>query len=902
MSDIKKYLTFFDKHEEYEQYTGSTEYIKPNVSRCEEDKHVHYGHKGYPTSVTFIESSVTVNIEDKEIQIEAIIEPADVKNKAVIWKTSNLDIATVDNKGLVTLKKPGNFVVMAKTIDGESCALCKVNCFKIVPEEIQLNKNILYMSSGDTYQLEAAILPPEASQEVEWSSSNPTAVTVDNNGLVEALVISGNSIITAKSVERPIITATCITEVAYTPVTGVQISNSAITMGSGSTYQLTANVLPERASVKGVTWSSSNPTAVTVDDNGLVTCNVMSGDDVTIIVTTDEGSFTAACNVHIEHVPVTGIILNKDTMRMKSGETKTLDAYVLPVDASNKRVTWESSDPTIATVDSNGVVTSLSYGSCNISAITEEGSFAAACSVNVKEPITGYFSIRFNSTVASKVLKASGFNNLEGSIDSGETWTPIDGTVQYDDNYTLMLRNRRVDTTARVGTFSGSSFAGELGGNILSLVYGDDFINHTGDTTIEGSSVFNGLFRECQSYIDASGLVLDVMGDDFTYAYMFYQNQGDGRYYSCTAAPELPNTSVTRSSYSYMFANCGKLVTPPELPASVVEERAYCGMFRGCSKLLVTPKLNVTSVGDSGCTEMFALCTSLTAAPELPATTVGNNGYGYMFSGCTNLVVAPEYVYSSGGERACNHMFYQCTSLKTPPALPSTNVGVSGYVSMFMDSSINVLPTLPATTLKMSCYSGMFYNCKGIKEIPENYLPNTELEVSCYHSMFYGCYLEKVPKNLLPATTVPNSAYTQMFSINNLTELPDLPATTIGNGSYWGMFSASQNLVDASGLELPAMTLSSNCYRNMFANSKKIEKAPVLSAATLVSYCYAGMFSGCTNINYIKCTATTIPGSATPTSGWLKDASTTGTFVKAASTTWSRGTSGIPSGWTVQNA
>ena len=113
------------------------------------------------------------------------------------------------------------------------------------------------------------------------------------------------------------------------------------------------------------------------------------------------------------------------------------------------------------------------------------------------------------------------------------------------------------------------------------------------------------------------------------------------------------------------------------------------------------------------------------------------------------------------------------------------------------------------------------------------------------------------------------------------------------------MFSGCDDLTQAPAL--PATTLSPGCYSQMFRNCFNLESAPELPALTLVQDCYSNMFSYCANLNYIKCLATEISATDCLTD-WVINVSSQGTFVKAANTQWPSGTSGIPEGWTVENA
>ncbi|WP_191017953.1 hypothetical protein [Treponema zioleckii] len=123
------------------------------------------------------------------------------------------------------------------------------------------------------------------------------------------------------------------------------------------------------------------------------------------------------------------------------------------------------------------------------------------------------------------------------------------------------------------------------------------------------------------------------------------------------------------------------------------------------------------------------------------------------------------------------------------------------------------------------------------------------------------------------------------------------------NKAFYYLFQANSHIKNHSTkkLHLPAITLTECCYKGMFISCSALTTAPVLPATTLVSDCYNNMFYNCQNLNYIKCLATNVSGTQY-TDLWLGSVASSGTFVKAAGTTWSTGSDGIPSGWTVQEA
>ena len=248
--------------------------------------------------------------------------------------------------------------------------------------------------------------------------------------------------------------------------------------------------------------------------------------------------------------------------------------------------------------------------------------------------------------------------------------------------------------------------------------------------------------------------------------------------------------------------------------------------------------------------------------------------FGGLFSDCVNLVSAENLVLPATTLVDCCYqsMFEGCTSLTTAPELPATTLAQGCYVQMFSNcTSLTTAPELPATTLTDNCYQSMFSGCKKLTTAPE--LPVTTLADGCYSSMFNGC--------------------------TSLTTAPELPATTLATWCYDSMFLGCTSLTSAP--ELPAITLENYCYQNMFDGCTSLTTAPELPATTLKSQCYRYMFQNCTSLNYIKCLATDISASRC-TTGWVKGVASTGTFVKSPNKTWTEGTSGVPTGWAVQNA
>lgn len=166
-------------------------------------------------------------------------------------------------------------------------------------------------------------------------------------------------------------------------VTNVSLDKTSMSLVVGNTGTLVATVSPSDATNKNVNWTTSNSSVATVS-NGTVTAK--SAGSATITVTTDDGAKTAKCSVTVtaSTVAVTGITLDNPTLEIETGSTATLVATVSPSTATNKNVTWSSTNPSVATV-SNGTVTGVSAGTASIVATTADGSRTAVCTITVSK-------------------------------------------------------------------------------------------------------------------------------------------------------------------------------------------------------------------------------------------------------------------------------------------------------------------------------------------------------------------------------------------------------------------------------------------------------------------------------------------------------------------------------------
>ena len=218
------------------------------------------------------------------------------------------------------------------------------------------------------------------------------------------------------------------------------------------------------------------------------------------------------------------------------------------------------------------------------------------------------------------------------------------------------------------------------------------------------------------------------------------------------------------------------------------------------------------------------------------------------------------------------------------------------------DDFATYVPNISATGTDGDLYcsfKNFFKDCTGLtsaKNLIIKYCDNES-----FSNFFNGCTNLLMPPKL-PAMTLANNCYLSMFErCTSLTTAPELPATTLANYCYSSMFMGCTSLTTAPSA-LPSTTLEIMCYKSMFEGCSSLTNAPALPATTLNFMCYSGMFRNCTKLNYIKCLATDI-SARNCTNNWVSGVASTGTFVKNPNmASWTEGTSGIPTGWDIEDA
>ncbi len=312
---------------------------------------------------------------------------------------------------------------------------------------ITLSPTTLTLNVGASGNLTATVTPSNATNKsITYTSSSNSIATVSINGTVTAVAV-GNATITATTADGNF-TASCSVNVntQTIAVTGITLSPTTLTLNVGATGNLTATVTPSEAANKTVTWTSSNTSVATVSNSGTVTA--VAAGSATITVKTVEGNFSKTCSVTVnpQTVAVTGITLSPTTMTLNVGATGKLTATVAPNEATNKNITFTSSNTSVAIVSSNGTVTAIAAGSATITAKTEDGGFSKNCTVTVNSQTVAVTDITLSPTTMTLNVGATG--NITATV------APNNATNK---NVTWTSSNTSVATVSSSGTVTAAA-------------------------------------------------------------------------------------------------------------------------------------------------------------------------------------------------------------------------------------------------------------------------------------------------------------------------------------------------------------------------------------------------------------------------------------------------------------
>lgn len=400
-------------------------------------------------SISLSQSSIELSVGERSQLITVTAIPAGASN-GVTWNSNNASVATVE-AGIVTAVGEGSATITATSkFNPSATATLQVTVTDdaVHVESLTISPNTVSLPKGANQQLTVTAYPVGASNSVRWESKDDRVATVTQGGLVSAVGV-GNTSITATSTENPQVFAAINITVTDNTVTlqSLSITPSALSLDKGAAGRLTVTASPAGAS-NSVTWSSDKPTVAEVSSDGVVTA-VASGTAVITATSTIDGAIKATATVTVKRPAVSSLTITPNALSLVVGAAGKLSATCSPVDADSG-VKWSSNNPTVATVDGNGVVTAVSAGSAVIRAeSTADPSVFSVANVTVREA---------QSIVGIQI----GGNPAHLSYKEGQQFNPegLTVTVLYNDGTSEVVSNQSclwLDATTRQQTLSAGT-------------------------------------------------------------------------------------------------------------------------------------------------------------------------------------------------------------------------------------------------------------------------------------------------------------------------------------------------------------------------------------------------------------------------------------------------------------
>ena len=277
-------------------------------------------------------------------QLVLCVLPERTTNKAVTWSSTNPQIASVDEAGVVTANSNGSVTIKASTTDGSNLSDECTVIVTTVAREITLDRENASLIVGQTLTLVPTVIPVETSNKaVLWQSSNSNCATISQEGKVSAIA-TGTAVIIATTTDGTNLSASCIINV-INPVISLTLDRTCAELLVEQQITLNASCSPANADNQKVSWTTSNGEIATVSQDGIVTA--MGEGDVAIIATTTDGTkLSASCQVHVKRHKQS-IIWNQEALTcQEGGEMIVLEAG----SSSGLPVTFSSSDPDVLSI------------------------------------------------------------------------------------------------------------------------------------------------------------------------------------------------------------------------------------------------------------------------------------------------------------------------------------------------------------------------------------------------------------------------------------------------------------------------------------------------------------------------------------------------------------------------
>lgn len=414
-----------------------------------------------PTGIVLTPEALVLPLNSEYEGFSYVITPADCEYNDVVWDSSDKSVATVSQTGKVTTIKEGVTVISVTTKEGGYSAECQVTVKdQAFTVNLQYDESVMAngLPQGESVQIDAAYLTADGSSYTpsteEWKSSDTSVATVDADGLVTAVLPSNTDEgftekeVTITLVAENLVEASVVVKVVRALPKTLEITtypeNYQMYIGESFTFGATINPLAADQTVKWQCYCTDNPSswkyidlytgAFSAWSVGTYTISAFSGYEyrnsnnnlVTFKEVKDE--------ITIEVLPVLpqSVVINAESLDMRVGNTASLVVSFTPSNTTYQSLDWSSSDESVVTVTSNGIVTAVGTGDAVITARQEENDITVTCTVHVDAPVSDYKVGDYyysDGTISSEIVSGK---NVVGVICSLNDITGHDRMLKQD--------------------------------------------------------------------------------------------------------------------------------------------------------------------------------------------------------------------------------------------------------------------------------------------------------------------------------------------------------------------------------------------------------------------------------------------------------------------------------------
>ncbi len=299
------------------------------------------------------------------MQLQASVSPANASRPGLTWSSSDLAVATVDEKGVVSGVRAGSARIVAMSDNGLSAA-CDITVRDVTfADSIKMDMEKMVIGEGTSAKLTLTMDPPDADETITWGSDDATVVSVDNQGAIAAKGL-GDAVITATTERGVQATAKIKVVNKGKEVTAIQLSKKSVSLYEGNAMQLEYKLEPKSPEDATITWTSSDPEVAYVNASGLLVAEKPG--TITLTGMASSG-ITAQMQVTVKGAELT---ISPNPVSLKKNGTQQLTSKILP-SGLMLTTTWRSADPAVATVDESGKVTAVGNGMTTVTASLESG-------------------------------------------------------------------------------------------------------------------------------------------------------------------------------------------------------------------------------------------------------------------------------------------------------------------------------------------------------------------------------------------------------------------------------------------------------------------------------------------------------------------------------------------------